>query len=229
MGDTVRAMERNVRELVGETDVETLSAGEVLDAALDRLPAIALACSFQKEESVLLDMLLEVGRTRASSRSTRTSSFPRRTRSGASSSSATGSRSRSTKARRSAARPRSTATRSGSATRRSAARSARSSRSGGRSPALDGWITGIRRDQSPTRAETPKLGWDDRHELWKANPLADWSDDDVWALRPRARPARQPAPRPRLRFDRLHALHPPGAGRDGRWAGHDKTECGLHA
>ena len=39
MGDTVRAMERSVRDLVGETDVETLSAGEVLDAALDRLPA----------------------------------------------------------------------------------------------------------------------------------------------------------------------------------------------
>src|SRR5437764_14483762 len=46
---------------------------------------------------------------------------------------------------------------------------------------LDCWITGVRRDQSPTRASAPKLGWDDRHELWKANPLADWSDDDCWA------------------------------------------------
>ena len=41
---------------------------------------------------------------------------------------------------------------------------------------LDCWITGVRRDQSPTRANAPKLGWDDAHELWKANPLADWSD-----------------------------------------------------
>ena len=46
---------------------------------------------------------------------------------------------------------------------------------------LDCWITGVRRDQSPTRANAPKLGWDAAHELWKANPLADWSDDDCWA------------------------------------------------
>ena len=45
---------------------------------------------------------------------------------------------------------------------------------------LDAWITGIRRDQSPTRAGAPKLGWDASHELWKANPLADWSDEDCW-------------------------------------------------
>src|SRR5580765_6961875 len=36
---------------------------------------------------------------------------------------------------------------------------------------LDCWITGIRRDQSPTRANAPKLGWDESHELWKANPI----------------------------------------------------------
>src|SRR6204780_4050855 len=41
---------------------------------------------------------------------------------------------------------------------------------------LDGWITGLRRDQSPTRAGAPKVGWDAEHELWKANPLADWDD-----------------------------------------------------
>jgi len=46
---------------------------------------------------------------------------------------------------------------------------------------LDAWITGIRRDQSPTRANAPKLGWDEGHELWKANPLADWTDEMVWA------------------------------------------------
>src|SRR5258706_2422908 len=41
---------------------------------------------------------------------------------------------------------------------------------------LDAWITGIRRDQSPTRADAAKIGWDEQHELWKANPLADWTD-----------------------------------------------------
>src|SRR5213075_1664577 len=45
---------------------------------------------------------------------------------------------------------------------------------------LDAWITGIRRDQSPTRANAPKLGWDEQHELWKANPLADWTDETCW-------------------------------------------------
>src|SRR6476659_10507045 len=53
-------MERSVAELVGETDVEALTAGGVVDAFLEALhPSVALACSFQKEESVLLDMLLE--------------------------------------------------------------------------------------------------------------------------------------------------------------------------
>jgi phosphoadenosine phosphosulfate reductase len=93
---------------------------------------------------------------------------------------------------------------------------------------LDAWITGIRRDQSPTRANAPKLGWDAAHELWKANPLADWSDDDCWAyIRERG-----------LSYNPLHDggyesigdTHStaPGAGRDGRWAGSDRTECGLH-
>src|SRR5436305_3192816 len=45
---------------------------------------------------------------------------------------------------------------------------------------LDAWISGIRRDQSPTRADAPKLAWDEQHELWKANPLADWTDAMCW-------------------------------------------------
>ena len=74
---------------------------------------------------------------------------------------------------------------------------------------LDCWITGIRRDQSPTRANAPKLGWDAAHELWKANPLADWSDDDFWTyIRERGLPV-QPVARPRLRVDRRHPLDAP--------------------
>ena len=93
---------------------------------------------------------------------------------------------------------------------------------------LDCWITGIRRDQSPLRAEAPKLGWDEQHELWKANPLADWSDEDCWTyIRERGLP-----------YNALHdqgyesigcaPCTQPGVGREGRWAGTDKTECGLH-
>jgi phosphoadenosine phosphosulfate reductase len=98
--------------------------------------------------------------------------------------------------------------------------------------ALDGveaWITGIRREQSPTRANAPKLHQDEAHGVWKFNPLADWSEDDVWSyVREHDLP--------------YHPLHDrgyasigcapctlPGNGRDGRWAGQDKLECGLHA
>jgi phosphoadenosine phosphosulfate reductase len=93
---------------------------------------------------------------------------------------------------------------------------------------LDAWITGIRRDQSPTRANAPKLGWDAAHELWKANPLADWSDDDCWAyIRERGLPYN---PLHDSGYESIGDTHStaPGAGRDGRWAGSDRTECGLH-
>jgi phosphoadenosine phosphosulfate reductase len=93
---------------------------------------------------------------------------------------------------------------------------------------LDCWITGIRRGQAPTRANAPKLGWDAAHELWKANPLADWTDDDCWAaIRKRGLPYNALHDRG---YDSIGDTHStiPGAGRDGRWAGTGRTECGLH-
>ena len=75
---------------------------------------------------------------------------------------------------------------------------------------VDAWISGVRREQSPVRARTPKLAWDAKHERWKANPLADWTEAGRLALHRRARRALQPAARPRLRVDRLHALHQAG-------------------
>jgi phosphoadenosine phosphosulfate reductase len=93
---------------------------------------------------------------------------------------------------------------------------------------LDCWITGIRRDQAPTRANAPKLGWDDAHELWKANPLADWSDDDCWAfVRERGLPYNALHDQGYESIGDAHSTLP-GAGREGRWAGTDRTECGLH-
>ena len=93
---------------------------------------------------------------------------------------------------------------------------------------LDAWVSGLRRDQSPERAGTPKLGWDERHGKWKLNPLADWSERDVWKYI-----AEHDLP--------YHALHDrgygsigcthctrPGDGRSGRWAGTEKDECGIH-
>jgi phosphoadenosine phosphosulfate reductase len=93
---------------------------------------------------------------------------------------------------------------------------------------LDCWITGLRRDQSPTRADAPKLGWDETHELWKANPLADWDDARV-----RAYIAERELPYNKLHdegYSSIGCTHctQPGEGRDGRWAGLAKVECGLH-
>ena len=90
------------------------------------------------------------------------------------------------------------------------------------------WITGVRRDQSPTRADAPKLGWDERHELWKANPLADWSDDHVWTyIRERDLPVNELHSRGYSSIGCTHCTRQ-GEGREGRWSGVEKTECGLH-
>src|SRR5436190_808125 len=93
---------------------------------------------------------------------------------------------------------------------------------------LDCWITGIRRDQSPTRADAPKLGLDDKHELWKANPLADWSGEDCWAyIRERGLPYNKLHDRGYASIGDTHSTQP-GEGREGRWAGTERTECGIH-
>ena len=76
---------------------------------------------------------------------------------------------------------------------------------------------------------TPKLGWDERHELWKASPLADWTDDDVWAyIHERELPVNPLHERGYASIGCTHCTAP-GTGREGRWAGTGKTECGLHA
>jgi phosphoadenosine phosphosulfate reductase len=93
---------------------------------------------------------------------------------------------------------------------------------------LDAWISGIRRDQSPTRADAQKLAWDDQHELVKANPLADWTDEMCWDyIRERGLPYNVLHDRG---YDSIGDTHStlPGAGRSGRWAGTGKVECGIH-
>jgi phosphoadenosine phosphosulfate reductase len=86
----------------------------------------------------------------------------------------------------------------------------------------------VRREQSPARAATPKLGWDERHGLWKVNPLADWSEKDVWRyIVERDVPYNPLHDRGYSSIGCTHCTKP-GADRDGRWAGTGKTECGLH-
>jgi phosphoadenosine phosphosulfate reductase len=94
---------------------------------------------------------------------------------------------------------------------------------------LDAWITGLRRDQSPARAEAPKIGWDETHELWKANPLADWDDERCWDyVREHDLPYNELHDRGYASIGCTHCTKP-GTGRDGRWEGLAKTECGLHS
>ncbi len=94
---------------------------------------------------------------------------------------------------------------------------------------VDAWITGLRREQSPSRAGTPKLVPDAGHPgKLKCAPLADWSDKDV-----RRYIAEHDVPYHPLHdrgYDSIGCIHctVPGGGRDGRWAGTDKIECGLH-
>jgi phosphoadenosine phosphosulfate reductase len=92
----------------------------------------------------------------------------------------------------------------------------------------EGWITGIRREQGPTRAGAELIEHDERRGLWKYNPLAHWTEKDLWRrIHERDLP-----------YNPLHdqgyesigcaPCTQPGSGREGRWAGTEKTECGLH-
>lgn len=220
---------RDLTALVGDADVEALDARDVVALMLDRLhPSVALACSFQKEESVLLDILFELEpQARVFALDTHVL-FPE-----------------------TYAVWRQVEKRYGvqiqvfegpSLGRQAAVHgealwerepdlccAIRKVEPLGRAlSGLEGWLSGIRRDQSPSRATVPKVGWDERHELWKANPLADWSDDDVWAyIRRRELPVNPLHERGYASIGCTHCTAP-GSGRDGRWASSGKTECGLH-
>ncbi|HEX5780433.1 MAG TPA: phosphoadenylyl-sulfate reductase [Solirubrobacteraceae bacterium] len=94
---------------------------------------------------------------------------------------------------------------------------------------VDAWITGLRREQSPNRADTPKLGPDPGHPgKLKCAPLADWTEKDVWRyIGERDVPYHPLHDRGYASIGCTHCTAP-GGGREGRWAGTDKIECGLH-
>jgi phosphoadenylyl-sulfate reductase (thioredoxin) len=97
----------------------------------------------------------------------------------------------------------------------------------------DAWITAIRRDQTATRASARHIETDDKHGLWKVNPLLRWSADDVWQY---VRAHDVP-------YNQLHEIGYASIGcapcttpvkpgedpRAGRWRHREeKNECGLH-
>ena len=94
------------------------------------------------------------------------------------------------------------------------------------------WITGLKRVDTPERAEAPVIAWDPSRSMVKVNPIAAWDDDDVDEY-----VAAHDLPRHPLNYVGYVSIgcapttvpvpegrHP----REGRWAGTAKTECGLH-
>lgn len=94
------------------------------------------------------------------------------------------------------------------------------------------WVTGVRRDQSPTRARAQLIEWNPNYSLLKLNPLVSWTEEDVWSyIREHDLP-----------YNELHDRGYPSLGcvpctravqagegiRDGRWADQQKLECGIH-
>lgn len=96
----------------------------------------------------------------------------------------------------------------------------------------EAWISGIRREQSPTRANAAKVGWDTKFKLVKLNPLADWTWAQVWDyIRANSLPYNPLHDRSYPSVGCTHCTRPVAAGesmRAGRWPGFSKTECGLH-
>jgi phosphoadenosine phosphosulfate reductase len=96
----------------------------------------------------------------------------------------------------------------------------------------DAWVSGIRREQAPSRAGAKKVERSDRYGVWKIQPLADWSEKDIWRY----------IVGNDIPYNPLHDVgyrsigcmpctrptRPDEEERAGRWAGSDKLECGIH-
>jgi phosphoadenosine phosphosulfate reductase len=96
----------------------------------------------------------------------------------------------------------------------------------------DAWVTGLRRDEAPTRAGTPVVGWDEAFGLVKVSPLARWTADDLAGYAARHQVLVNPLVAdgyPSIGCEPCTRRVAPGEDpRSGRWAGLAKTECGLH-
>lgn len=94
------------------------------------------------------------------------------------------------------------------------------------------WITGVRHDEGPTRADTPFITWDDKNGLIKVNPLIKWTFDEVLDYAADNEVIVNPLVDdgyPSIGCATCTRRVAPGEDpRAGRWAGQDKTECGMH-
>jgi phosphoadenosine phosphosulfate reductase len=94
------------------------------------------------------------------------------------------------------------------------------------------WASGLRRGQSPSRAGLPKIQWSERYGVWRVHPLVDWDEKRVQAY----------IAVNEIPYNPLHDIgyrsigcipctrptRPDEEERAGRWAGSDKLECGIH-
>ncbi|MER5640688.1 phosphoadenylyl-sulfate reductase [Kitasatospora sp. NPDC002227] len=100
--------------------------------------------------------------------------------------------------------------------------------------AYDAWATGLRRDESPSRANTPVVAWDAKRGKVKIAPIARWTQEDVDAYVAANGVLLNPLlweGYTSIGCSPLSCTAKPGegeAGRAGRWAGSGKTECGIH-
>ena len=202
-----------------QTKLESATAEEVLVYAVEHFhPRLTLACSFQKEESVLFHMLSEIEPSARAFTIDTGVLFPETL--------ATWKRFEDRFPLRidviDAHSPGAPWT---------LANCCSAAKVAGLETALsdvDAWITGIRREQATTRTAATKLERDEGRGIVKLNPLADWTEKDVWTY----------IFKHDLPYNLLHdqgydsigctPCTVPGNGRDGRWAGLDKTECGIH-
>jgi phosphoadenosine phosphosulfate reductase len=200
--------------------VRGLAPQEVLAEAVERHhPRLVLACSFQKEESVLIDMLMAIEPGARVFTIDTGVLFPETYEVWRRIEQRYGLRVEVEDAVSADGRP------------WTAERCCGERKVAALAQALDGaeaWITGIRREQAATRADALQVERDERRGLWKYNPLADWSERDVWRYVHEHDVPYHPL------HDRGYAsigcapCTRPGSGREGRWAGEEKTECGLH-
>ena len=200
-------------------DLETASAQEVLAYAVERFhPRLTMACSFQKEESVLVHMLMEIEPEARVFTIDTGVLFPETLATWKRFEEQFGLQVEVLDAR-SPGEPW-TATRCCSEAKVDALERALKG--------VDAWITGIRREQASSRSAAKKVEPDERRGIWKINPLADWNEKDVWDYIFKHDLPYHPL------HDRGYAsigcapCTQPGDGREGRWAGQDKIECGIH-
>ena len=94
------------------------------------------------------------------------------------------------------------------------------------------WITGLKRVDTPERADAPAVSYDHGRGVVKVNPLVTWTDDDIDDY-----VEAHAVPRHPLNYvgyisigcaPTTRPVAPGENPRAGRWAGMDKTECGLH-